>query len=67
MPPSIFTRDCAMVIFWFSPMNHIEINGFLYGQSIMGLTCPYIDGYNVYQVLIQTSSKEQIQFYGNEL
>lgn len=56
-----------MVIFWFSPMNHIEINGFLYGQSIMGLTCPYIDGYNVYQVLIQTSSKEQIQFYGNEL
>lgn len=43
------------------------MNGFLFGLSIMGLTSPYVDSYNVYQVLRQTSKSDSIQFYGDDL
>ena len=49
-----------IILFCISPATAIEINGFLFGLSIMGLTSPYVDSYNVYQVLKQTSKNAQI-------
>lgn len=42
------------------------LNGFLLGFSMVGLTSPSVDLYNVYQVLKQTPKKCMIQFYGDE-
>lgn len=56
-----------IILFCISPATAIEINGFLFGLSIMGLTSPYVDSYNVYQVLKQTSKSDSLQFYGDDL
>ncbi|MDE7310124.1 MAG: DUF3267 domain-containing protein [Eubacterium sp.] len=56
-----------ILLFCVSPAADLGINGFLFGLSIMGLTSPYVDSYNVYQVLRQTSKSDSIQFYGDEL
>ncbi len=56
-----------IILFCISPATAIEINGFLFGLSIMGLTSPYVDSYNVYQVLKQTSKSNSLQFYGDDL
>ncbi|MCI8510323.1 MAG: DUF3267 domain-containing protein [Lachnospiraceae bacterium] len=34
-----------IILFCISPATAIEINGFLFGLSIMGLTSPYVDSY----------------------
>ena len=56
-----------IILFCVSPAANAGINGFLFGLSIMGLTSPYVDSYNVYQVLRQTAKSDSIQFYGDEL
>lgn len=56
-----------IILFCVSPATNIGINGFLFGLSIMGLTSPYVDSYNVYQVLRQTSKSDSLQFYGDDL
>lgn len=56
-----------IILFCISPATAIERNGFLFGFSIMGLTSPYVDSYNVYQVLKQTSKSDSLQFYGDDL
>ena len=56
-----------IILFCISPATAIEIYGFLFGLSIMGLTSPYVDSYNVYQVLKQTSKSDSLQFYGDDL
>ncbi len=56
-----------IILFCISPAASIGTNGFLFGLSIMGLTSPYVDSYNVYQVLRQTSKSDSIQFYGDDL
>lgn len=45
----------------------VEINGIFFGLSVMGLTSPYVDSCNVYQVLKQTSKSDRLQFYGDDL
>lgn len=54
-------------LFCIFPASYTGSNGFLFGLSIMGLTSPYVDSYNVYQVLKQTSEGDSIQFYGDDL
>ena len=56
-----------ITLFCISPPTATGMNGFLFGLSIMGLTSPYVDSYNVYQVLRQTSKSDSIQFYGDDL
>lgn len=56
-----------ITLFCISPLTATGMNGFLFGISIMGLTSPYVDSYNVYQVLRQTSKSDSIQFYGDDL
>lgn len=56
-----------IILFCISPAANTGTNGFLFGLSIMGLTSPYVDSYNVYQVLRQTSKGDSIQFYGDDL
>ena len=56
-----------ITLFCISTPTATGMNGFLFGLSIMGLTSPYVDSYNVYQVLRQTSKSDSIQFYGDDL
>ena len=56
-----------IILFCISSATAIEINGILFGLSIMGLTSPYMDSYNVYQVLKQTTKSDRLQFYGDDL
>ena len=56
-----------ITLFCISPPTATGMNGFLFGLSIMGLTSPYVDSYNVYQVLRETSKSYSIQFYGDDL
>ncbi len=56
-----------IILFCIFPSTAIRTNGFLFGLSIMGLTSPYVDSYNVYLVLRQTSKNDSIQFYGDDL
>ena len=55
-----------IIIFMITPPSMKGLNGFLFGLSIMGLTSPYPDFYNVYQVLKQTPKKCRIQFYEDD-
>ena len=56
-----------IILFCISSATAVEINGILFGLSIMGLTSPYMDSYNVYQVLKQTTKSDRLQFYGDDL
>ena len=55
-----------IVFFWIMPPIYREVNGFLFGAAALGLTSPYPDYYNVFQVLKQTPSGCQIQFYKDD-
>lgn len=55
-----------IVFFWIMPPIYREVNGFLFGAAVLGLTSPYPDYYNVFQVLKQTPSGCQIQFYKDD-
>lgn len=56
-----------LILFWISPASSRGINGFLFGFAIMGLISPYLDSFNVYQALKQTTFSDRLQFYGNDL
>ncbi|WP_073109300.1 DUF3267 domain-containing protein [Hespellia stercorisuis] len=56
-----------IILFCISPATNIEINGFLFGLSFLGLTSPCVDGYNVFQALRQTKEGDYLQFYGDDL
>ena len=56
-----------VILFYISSATAVEINGILFGLSVMGLTSPYVDSCNVYQVLKQTSKSDRLQFYGDDL
>ena len=65
--PFVIPSIIPITLFCISPPTATGMNGFLFGLSIMGLTSPYVDSYNVYQVLRQTSKSDSIQFYGDDL
>ena len=67
MLPYILGVIPIIILFCISSATAIEINGILFGLSIMGLTSPYMDSYNVYQVLKQTTKSDRLQFYGDDL
>lgn len=56
-----------IILFCISPATNIEINGFLFGLSFLGLTSPCVDSYNVFQALRQTKEGDYLQFYGDDL
>ena len=56
-----------ILVFWISPAAMKSWNSFWFGFAIMGLTSPYTDYYNVYQVLRQTPKGCYIQFYGDDM
>ncbi len=62
--PAIFIIFISM---FFKTKTNIEINGFLFGLSFLGLTSPCVDGYNVFQALRQTKEGDYLQFYGDDL
>lgn len=51
-----------ILLFLFTPADMKELNGSLFGFSVMGLVSPYGDFYNVYQVIRQTPKNCKIQF-----
>ncbi len=56
-----------LALFCFMPSGMKELNGFLFGFSMMGLFSTYPDIYNVYQVLCQAPKGSWIQFEGDDL
>ncbi len=56
-----------LIIFLISPETNRALNGVLFGLMIMGLTSPYPDFFNVYQVLKQTEKGCLLQFEKNDL
>lgn len=56
-----------LVLFLSSPAEARHLNGFLFGFAIMGLTSPYPDFYNVFQVLRQTPAGCRVQCFGDDL
>lgn len=56
-----------LAVFWFMPSGMKELNGFLFGFSLMVLFSTYPDIYNVYQVLRQAPKGSRIQFEGDDL
>ncbi len=56
-----------LVLFLSSPAEARQLNGFLFGLAIMGLTSPYPDFYNVFQVLRQTPAGCRVQFFGDDV
>ncbi|MGN0595269.1 MAG: DUF3267 domain-containing protein [Hominimerdicola sp.] len=56
-----------MFLFWILPSEYVGLNCFLWGVSTLGLISPYVDCYNVYQVMRQTTKDSMIQFYKDDL
>lgn len=56
-----------LIIFLISPETNRALNGVMYGLVIMGLTTPYTDYFNVYQVLKQTKKGCLLQFEKDDL
>ncbi len=56
-----------LVSFWIMPITDMKIHSILFGLSAMGLSSPYPDLFNVYQVLKQTPKNCKIQFYKDDI
>ncbi len=56
-----------LIIFLISPETNRAFNGVMVGLMIMGLTSPYPDYFNVYQVLKQTKKGCLLQFEKDDL
>ncbi|MCI9146198.1 MAG: hypothetical protein HFJ97_07555 [Eubacterium sp.] len=56
-----------LIIFLISPETNRALNGVMFGLMIMGLTSPYPDYFNVYQVLKQTKKGCLLQFEKDDL
>ena len=56
-----------LIIFLISPETNRAFNGVLLGLMIMGLTSPYPDFFNVYQVCKQTKKGCLLQFEKDDL
>ncbi len=55
------------ISFLISPATNKAFNGIMFGLMIMGLTSPYTDYFNVYQVLKQTKKGCSLQFEKDDL
>lgn len=55
------------ILFLLVPADMKALNSFLFGFSVIGLTSPYPDFYNVYQVIRQTPKNCSIQFRGDDI
>lgn len=55
-----------LILFWIMPITDMKIHSILFGLSAMGLSSPYPDLFNVYQVLKQTPKNCKIQFYKDD-
>ncbi len=56
-----------LIIFLISPDTNRALNGVMFGLMAMGLTSPYPDYFNVYQVLKQTEKGCLLQFEKDDL
>lgn len=56
-----------LIIFLISPETNRALSGVMFGLMIMGLTSPYPDYFNVYQVLKQTKKGCLLQFEQDDL
>lgn len=56
-----------LIIFLISPETNKALNGVMFGLMITGLTSPYPDYFNVYQVLKQTKKGCLLQFEKDDL
>lgn len=56
-----------LILFICFPSSFLQLNGLMFGLSIMGLISPYPDVYNVFQVLKQTPKNCYLQFYMDDL
>lgn len=56
-----------LILFFITPAAGKALNGLLFGLFAMGLTAPYPDYYNVYQVLKQTNKNCLLQFHKDDL
>lgn len=56
-----------LIIFLISPETNRALNGVMFGFMIIGLTSPYPDYFNVYQVLKQTPKGCSLQFEKDDL
>lgn len=52
-----------LIAFWIVSPDLLFLNGLLFGVSAIGLTSPYPDLYNVYNVIRQVPNGAKIQFY----
>lgn len=55
-----------LVCFWFSPASKHALNGILFGLAAIGMTSPYPDFFNVYNVVKQTPPNAKIQVSGSK-
>ncbi|MBE5946923.1 MAG: DUF3267 domain-containing protein [Lachnospiraceae bacterium] len=56
-----------ITLFLVLPDEMKTINGLMLGMSMIGLTSPSVDLYNVYKVLMETPKGSTLQFNGDEL
>lgn len=56
-----------ILLFWILPPEYKMVNGLMFGMSMMGLTSPAVDIYNVCKVLGETPRGCTLQFYGDSL
>ncbi|HHZ07067.1 MAG TPA: DUF3267 domain-containing protein [Clostridiales bacterium] len=56
-----------LIIFLISPATNKALNGVMFGLMVLGLTSPYPDFFNVYQVLKQTKKGCALQFQKDDL